>query len=170
MWVWSDWALQLSARTAPTAGKRTSVLRELERLVLQSVPLIIGGWVLLGNVWCRVADVVLLTMGFAALLESGNALVSDRPLAILFEICSAFGGVGLSLGYPNTVLSFAGAFTIAGKLLIMVFMTISSHRDLPLNMEPSVPQLGKLSRHTHVHAIVAPSVSARKFITRVSAF
>ncbi len=106
------------------------------------------------------------------MLESGNPAVGNNTTAMLFELCSAFGTVGLSLGTPNTNLSFSGSFTIAGKLLMMVLMTVGSHRDLPLNIEPSIPQLKHLSHHTHVHSIPAPAVgtSKRQFITRASGF
>lgn len=88
---------------------------------------------------------------------------------MLFELCSAFGTVGLSQGTPGTNLSFCGSFTIAGKLLIMAMMIVGSHRDLPLYIEPSVSQLSHMAHHTHVHAIAA-GTNTRQFITRASTF
>ena len=41
---------------------------------------------------------------------------------ILFETTSAFGTVGLSMGYDGGVTSFAGLFSVASKYLIIITM------------------------------------------------
>jgi Trk-type K+ transport system membrane component len=49
---------------------------------------------------------------------------------ILFEVISAFGTVGLSLGYPGSVVSFSGQFSVFGKLCIIFVMILGRHRGL----------------------------------------
>jgi Trk-type K+ transport system membrane component len=51
-------------------------------------------------------------------------------LGVLFEVSSAFGNVGLSLGYANDPTSLSGRFNTLGKLLIIATMLIGKHRAL----------------------------------------
>jgi hypothetical protein len=47
---------------------------------------------------------------------------------VLFELCSAYGSVGLSLGYPNTVTSLSAQFSTFSKtvmVLVMVYGYVS---------------------------------------------
>jgi Trk-type K+ transport system membrane component len=51
-------------------------------------------------------------------------------LKVVFEVVSAFGNVGLTLGFPGVVYSFSGALTIFSKLLIICVMILGRHRGL----------------------------------------
>jgi trk system potassium uptake protein TrkH len=55
---------------------------------------------------------------------AGLLLVHEKPelLPTLFETTSAFGTVGLSMGFPGSVLSLAGHMTALGKLLLVLMM------------------------------------------------
>jgi trk system potassium uptake protein TrkH len=55
---------------------------------------------------------------------AGLLLVFEKPelLPTLFETTSAFGTVGLSMGFPGSVLSLAGHMTSVGKLLLIAMM------------------------------------------------
>jgi Trk-type K+ transport system membrane component len=57
---------------------------------------------------------------------------------ILFELVSAYGTVGLTLGYPGSVLSLSGTFHIISKLVIIVVMLLGRHRGLPLSIDHAV--------------------------------
>lgn len=50
---------------------------------------------------------------------------------VLFEIVSAYGTVGLSLGYPHSETSLCGRFSAAGKLVIIAMQLRGRHRGLP---------------------------------------
>eukprot|EP00981_Chlorochromonas_danica_P007261 scaffold1623_cov165-Ochromonas_danica.AAC.13 len=50
---------------------------------------------------------------------------------VLFEIVSAYGSVGLSLGVPGKAYSLSGAMTTLGKLVIIAVMILGKHRGLP---------------------------------------
>lgn len=60
------------------------------------------------------------------------------PFAVIFEVVSGFGNVGLSLGYPGTVTSLSGMFTTASKLIMVVVFMVGRNRGLPDNVDKSV--------------------------------
>lgn len=57
---------------------------------------------------------------------------------ILFEIISAYGTVGLSLGYPNIDQSFSYKFTTISKLVIIAMMIRGRHRGLPYTLDRAI--------------------------------
>ena len=57
---------------------------------------------------------------------------------IIFEISSAYGTVGLSLGYPNSVLSFSAQFSVAAKVIMCFVMLLGRHRGLPTSLDTAV--------------------------------
>ncbi|KAI2637470.1 cation transport protein-domain-containing protein [Xylaria nigripes] len=58
--------------------------------------------------------------------------------AILFEIVSAYGTVGVSLGYPGTNASLLAQFSVLGKLVIAAMMIRGRHRGLPYGLDRAV--------------------------------
>ena len=56
-------------------------------------------------------------------------------LKIVFEICSAFGCVGLSLGYPDVSSSFATILSSSSKVIIGITMLLGRHRGLSASMK-----------------------------------
>jgi len=57
---------------------------------------------------------------------------------ILFELVSAYGGVGLSLGVPYDSYSFSGAFRPLSKLIVCFVMLRGRHRGLPVAIDRAV--------------------------------
>jgi Cation transport protein len=58
--------------------------------------------------------------------------------SILFEIVSAYGTVGLSLGYPTINASFSGEFRTLSKLVIIAMQIRGRHRGLPYELDRAV--------------------------------
>ena len=58
--------------------------------------------------------------------------------SVLFEIVSAYGTVGLSLGYPNVNTSFSGQFTVISKLVIIAMQIRGRHRGLPYELDRAI--------------------------------
>ncbi|WYZ40635.1 hypothetical protein EsH8_IV_000976 [Colletotrichum jinshuiense] len=58
--------------------------------------------------------------------------------SVLFEIVSAYGTVGLSLGYPNVNASLCSQFTTGGKLIIIAMQIRGRHRGLPYGLDRAV--------------------------------
>ncbi|KAL1959175.1 hypothetical protein VTO42DRAFT_2680 [Malbranchea cinnamomea] len=57
---------------------------------------------------------------------------------ILFEVVSAYGTVGLSLGYPGTSTSLSAQFRVLSKLVIIAMMIRGRHRGLPYAVDRAV--------------------------------
>ncbi|KAM5507715.1 low affinity potassium transporter [Microsporum canis] len=58
--------------------------------------------------------------------------------AVLFEVVSAYGTVGLSLGYPNSNASFSAQFHTLSKLVIIAMEIRGRHRGLPYALDQAV--------------------------------
>ncbi|RMZ88034.1 hypothetical protein DV736_g4739, partial [Chaetothyriales sp. CBS 134916] len=58
--------------------------------------------------------------------------------AVLFEIVSAYGTVGLSLGYPTINASFSAEFKVLSKLIIIAMQVRGRHRGLPYQLDRAV--------------------------------
>lgn len=58
--------------------------------------------------------------------------------SILFEIISAYGTVGLSLGYPGVNVSLCGEFTVLSKLVIIAMIIRGRHRGLPYSLDRAI--------------------------------
>ncbi|CAE6440804.1 unnamed protein product [Rhizoctonia solani] len=57
---------------------------------------------------------------------------------IIFELVSAYGTVGLSLGLPTANYSFSGALRPLSKLVICIVMLRGRHRGLPHAIDRAV--------------------------------
>lgn len=85
------------------------------------------------------ATVFLITF-FICLIEDSWLITPDpifNFLKILFEVVSAFGTVGLTMGYPGGVTSLAALFAPASKILLIVTMLIG--RLGPLTILAALP-------------------------------
>ncbi|CAF4661133.1 unnamed protein product [Rotaria sp. Silwood1] len=49
---------------------------------------------------------------------------------VIFEVISAFGGCGLSMGHPNVTSSFATVLTLPSKIILILTMCMGRHRGL----------------------------------------
>lgn len=58
----------------------------------------------------------------------------DRP-GIVFELVSAFGGIGLTLGIPTENFGFSGAFGPVSKIVVIIIMVRGRHRGLPVAID-----------------------------------
>ncbi|KAF3298393.1 low affinity potassium transporter [Orbilia oligospora] len=83
-------------------------------------------------------------LGLFAICISEGTRISSREdyaftqFACLFEVISAYGTVGLSLGYPNVNTSFSGQFNTFSKIVIMAMMVRGRHRGLPYELDRAI--------------------------------
>ncbi|KAK0201093.1 potassium transporter [Desarmillaria ectypa] len=89
------------------------------------------------DIWWMVWGVLLV-----AIIERGNIMDDNKKwfdlFRVLFELVSAFGGIGLSLGFPSDNMSFVGAMKPLSKLVIIVVMVRGRHRGLPVAIDRAV--------------------------------
>ncbi|KAJ7147212.1 potassium transporter [Mycena filopes] len=89
------------------------------------------------DIWWLVWGVFLV-----AVIERHNLLDDSKKwfdmFRVVFELVSAFGGIGLSLGFPDDNFAFAGALRPLSKLVIIVIMVRGRHRGLPVGVERAV--------------------------------
>ncbi|KAL4939589.1 hypothetical protein BDV06DRAFT_224861 [Aspergillus oleicola] len=74
--------------------------------------------------------------------ESDHIMDPNKPafavFPIFFEVVSAYGNVGLSLGYPTVATSLSGQFTTFSKLVICAMMVRGRHRGLPYQVDRAI--------------------------------
>ena len=79
---------------------------------------------------------------FIAIIEGNRLQNINEPaftiFSCLFEIVSAYGTVGLSLGYPDTDPSFSAQFKVLSKLIIAAMMIRGRHRGLPYELDRAI--------------------------------
>eukprot|EP00929_Paragymnodinium_shiwhaense_P065044 TRINITY_DN32646_c0_g1_i1.p1 TRINITY_DN32646_c0_g1~~TRINITY_DN32646_c0_g1_i1.p1 ORF type:complete len:634 (+),score=94.52 TRINITY_DN32646_c0_g1_i1:57-1958(+) len=71
-------------------------------------------------------------------VERQNVQRDYNFLKVVFELVSAYGTVGLSLGYRNAAYSFSGAWSRGSQLLLIFAMLLGRLRGLPDSVDPSV--------------------------------
>lgn len=85
---------------------------------------------------------VFLGLFIIAIAEAGNLRDPGQPsfelFAVLFEVVSAYGTVGLSFGYPNVNTSFSGVFNVISKLVIIAMQIRGRHRGLPYSLDRAI--------------------------------
>ncbi|KAL9594196.1 MAG: hypothetical protein Q9179_005510 [Wetmoreana sp. 5 TL-2023] len=80
---------------------------------------------------------------FIIAIAEGDRLQNTNEYAFtiyscLFEIVSAYGTVGLSLGYPTANTSFSGQFSVVSKLVIIAMQIRGRHRGLPYELDRAI--------------------------------
>lgn len=80
---------------------------------------------------------------FIVAIAEGNRLQDPNDWAfslfnVLFEIVSAYGTVGLSLGYPTINASFSAEFHTVSKLVIIAMQIRGRHRGLPYELDRAI--------------------------------
>lgn len=85
---------------------------------------------------------IVLGLFIICIAEGGKLADDNRPafniFAILFEVVSAYGTVGLSLGYPGTDTSFCAQFSVISKLVIIAMQIRGRHRGLPYELDRAI--------------------------------
>ncbi|KAF8911487.1 cation transport protein-domain-containing protein [Gymnopilus junonius] len=86
---------------------------------------------------------IALSLFLICIIEKNNIQNPDNfswftIFRIIFELVSAYGTVGLSLGIPTENYSFAGAMHTLSKLIICLVMLRGRHRGLPVAIDRAV--------------------------------
>lgn len=84
---------------------------------------------------------IALAVFFITIAESDH--YSEQPVAfatfnIVFEVVSAYGCVGVSVGYPGKNYSFCGAWHTISKLILAAVALRGRHRGLPVAIDKAI--------------------------------
>lgn len=85
--------------------------------------------------WLAAAVLVIVT------IETSNFLadpVTFSVFNVIFEVVSAYGCVGISVGLPSANYSFAGGWHAASKVVLCAVMLRGRHRNLPVALDRAV--------------------------------
>ncbi|OIW34052.1 potassium transport protein TRK1/TRK2 [Coniochaeta ligniaria NRRL 30616] len=97
--------------------------------------------------------------------EGGRLMRGDFSMfAVLFEIVSAYGTVGMSLGYTGINASLCSQFSVVGKLVIIGMQIRGRHRGLPYGLDRAI-----LLPSESLNDKEAADADARQFARRNSA-
>lgn len=88
------------------------------------------------DLWFIFLGLFIICIAEGGKIESGD--LRFTVFTILFEIISAYGTVGLSLGYPDVDQSFSYRFTTLSKLVIIAMMIRGRHRGLPYALDRAI--------------------------------
>lgn len=87
-------------------------------------------------------DLWYIFLGFFIICIAEGSKIMDNTnftmFGILFEIVSAYGTVGLSLGFPDTFTSLSAQFTVISKLVIIAMQIRGRHRGLPYALDKAI--------------------------------
>jgi Trk-type K+ transport system membrane component len=89
------------------------------------------------DLWFVFLGFFLIAIVEGARLENTNEY-SFSLFSVLFEIVSAYGTVGLSLGFPGVNTSFSGQFRTLSKLIIIAMQIRGRHRGLPYALDRAI--------------------------------
>ncbi|KAI9781217.1 MAG: low affinity potassium transporter, partial [Candelina submexicana] len=89
------------------------------------------------DLWYIFLGLFIIAIAEGPRLENTNEY-AFTTFSCLFEIVSAYGTVGLSLGYPNINASFSAEFSVISKLVIIAMQIRGRHRGLPYQLDRAV--------------------------------
>jgi hypothetical protein len=110
--------------TKNSPGEAANFTNQVKNIVLRDVS------------WLLLAWFVISIVENDRVSETGD--INFTESRVLFEIISAFGNVGLSLGYPNTATSFSGVWRDLAKLVLVAVMLLGRHRGLPDSIDRAI--------------------------------
>ncbi|KAL8872353.1 MAG: hypothetical protein Q9174_002008 [Haloplaca sp. 1 TL-2023] len=88
------------------------------------------------DLWWVVLAVLFITITETSSYERDP--VTFSVFNIIFEVISAYGCVGLSVGVPTAAYSFAGDWHVLSKLILCAVMLRGRHRGLPVAIDRAV--------------------------------
>lgn len=110
--------------TSNSLGRSTNFTNQVKSIVLRDISWLIIAWFVI------------------SLIENDRVSfpgdIHFTESKVLFEIISAFGNVGLSLGYPNSPTSFVGVWRNGSKMVLIIVMLLGRHRGLPNSIDRAV--------------------------------
>lgn len=115
------------------------------------------------DLWYIATGFFLLSLSEGDRLQKGDFSM----FAVLFELVSAYGTVGLSLGYTGINASLVSQFTTFGKVVIIAMQIRGRHRGLPYGLDRAV-LLPSDSRNLNEEALAEARLQDARLARRMS--
>ncbi|EJT78631.1 potassium transporter 1 [Gaeumannomyces tritici R3-111a-1] len=115
------------------------------------------------DLWYIATGFFLLSLSEGDRLQKGDFSM----FAVLFELVSAYGTVGLSLGYTGINASLVSQFTPFGKVVIIAMQIRGRHRGLPYGLDRAVLLPGD-SRNKNEEALAEAKLHDARLARRMS--
>jgi Trk-type K+ transport system membrane component len=113
------------------------------------------------DIWWLVVAVLVITT-----IETGHFNrdpVTYSVFNVIFEVVSAYGCVGISVGLPNQAYSFSGGWHATSKLVLCLVMLRGRHRGLPVALDRAVRLPGEqLHRDEDEDYRIRRSITSRR--------
>lgn len=113
------------------------------------------------DLWWLVLAVLVITT-----IETSHFLadpISYSVFNVIFEVVSAYGCVGISIGIPTAAYSFSGGWHSASKVVLCLVMIRGRHRGLPVALDRAVRLPGEqLHRDEEEDHRIRYSISNRR--------
>ncbi|KAH0614804.1 uncharacterized protein H6S33_000440 [Morchella sextelata] len=90
------------------------------------------------DLWYVFLGLFLICVAEGGRIADANDYKAFTAFSVFFEVVSAYGTVGLSLGYPGLNCSLSGTFTPFSKLVIIAMEIRGRHRGLPYDVDRAV--------------------------------
>ncbi|PLB48932.1 hypothetical protein P170DRAFT_446719 [Aspergillus steynii IBT 23096] len=90
------------------------------------------------DLWYVMLGFFLVAVAEGPRLQPHGKDIAFSLFPILFEIVSAYGTVGLSLGYPGTETSLCAEFNTVSKLIVIAMQVRGRHRGLPHALDHAI--------------------------------
>ena len=90
------------------------------------------------DLWYVMLGFFLVAVAEGPRLQPHGKDIAFSLFPILFEIVSAYGTVGLSLGYPRTQTSLCAEFNTVSKLIVIAMQVRGRHRGLPHALDHAI--------------------------------
>lgn len=113
------------------------------------------------DIWFLVLAVLVISV-----IETSHFLadpVTYSVFNVIFEVVSAYGTVGISVGLPTAAYSFSGGWYTGSKLVLCLVMLRGRHRGLPVALDRAVRLPGEhLSRDEEEDYRIRRSMTSRR--------
>lgn len=113
------------------------------------------------DIWFLVLAVLVISV-----IETSHFLadpVTYSVFNVIFEVVSAYGTVGISIGLPTAAYSFSGGWYTGSKLVLCLVMLRGRHRGLPVALDRAVRLPGEhLSRDEEEDYRIRRSITSRR--------
>lgn len=106
---------------------------------------------LMYDMWFLGLAVFLISICEKGRIEDNHDYAYFQVFSIIFEVTSAYGTVGLSIGATQKSSSLAGVCTTLSKLVIIAVMLRGRHRALPYAIDRAVMLPEMIHEHDSIH-------------------